>query len=112
MAIILRETLTGNGSTSGANIVNPNNGTDIFQTVSASGTFGSGTLTIEQSVDGGSTWFDVTDSVGTVTFTADGAVRTFLLGNNDPVAAEQIQIRGTLAGSTSPSLTVVIADCR
>jgi hypothetical protein len=111
MAIILSETLTADGSTAWADIVNPNNGGTPFQMVSAAGSgFGSGTATVEMSIDGGTTAFDVTDSAGAVAFTANGAVRTFALGNNNPAAANQTKMRVTMTGSTTPSVKIVIAD--
>lgn len=62
--------------------------------VSASGTWGSGTLTFYQYRNGG--WEAITDDGTDVAFTAD----------NDTIidARGVTQIKGTLAGSTSPSI--------
>jgi hypothetical protein len=112
MALIVDSNLTVNGSTEEGTIINPNNGVSPFQVVYASGSFGGGTLTVEISNDGGTSWFDATNSVGAVTFTASGAERLFLLGNANNVLAKKIKVRCTLAGATSPNINVSIADCR
>ena len=112
MAIILDENLTADGETEGAKIYNPNNGTNIYQVVYASGTFGGGTLTIQISNDGGTTWFAATNSVGNVTFTGDGADRLFLLAGDVRNNDKQIKVRGSLSGATSPDINVTIADVR
>lgn len=54
-----------------------------------SGTFGSGTLTFQISVDGGTTWFDI----GSIT--AKGALLALL---------PECSLRATLAGATNPEL--------
>lgn len=110
MAILINQTLSANGSTDAADIVNPNNGATPYQMFGASGTFGGGTLALEMSVDGGTTWFAVTDSVGAVELTAAGAVITNILGDNDIPAV--VKMRGTLSGATSPSIVVTITDAR
>lgn len=116
MAVILTSAddgaLTADGSTSGGNIKNPDNAASIYQMVAASGDFGSGTLAVEMSVDGGTTYFAVTDSSGAVTLTDDGAVRTFLLGPSRNQTAQQVKIRLTLSGATNPDIDYLIADCR
>lgn len=112
MAIILNGNITADGNTSGASINNPNNGANIFQVIYASGDFGSGTLTVQISNDGGTTWYAATDSTGSVTLTDDGAVRTFLLGSNDPVSSTQVKIRLNLSGATNPDIDYIIADAR
>lgn len=110
MALIIDQILTGNGSSGVGSIKNPNTGASPYQVVYASGTFGGGSLAIEISNDGGSTWFAATDSSGSVSFTSPGSARLFLLGNNNPVASSQIKIRGNLSGSTTPSLKFSVAD--
>lgn len=70
-------------------------------TVAVFGTFGSGTAKLQASFDQGSTWVDV----GLDTqFTADG------IGNFDLPGG--VLLRVDLSGSSSPSLTVNIADRR
>jgi len=110
--IIDSANLTANGSSNGGIITNPNNGATPFQSVYASGNFGGGTLTVQISNDNGSTWFAATDSAGSVAFTANGAATLYLLGSGDNIAVNQIKVRGTLAGSTSPDINLTIADCR
>ena len=112
MAEILRETLAADGQTAEVSLSNPNNGANIFQNVYAFGTFGAGTATLQVSPDGGTTWIDVTDGISTVSFTSNGGQRTFILGNANPILAEQIKLRFNLTGSSTPSVTFVIEDCR
>jgi hypothetical protein len=68
--------------------------------VAAFGTFGGGTLTIQASYDGGSTYFALTDANGAAgAFTADGAYN---------IEVGEADIRFTLAGATSPNIDVVV----
>ena len=110
MAQLINITLEANGSTDWATIVNPNNGATPYQMIAASGTFGSGSLALEMSVDGGTTAFAITDSVGAVALTAAGGVVTNILGDGN--LPSQVKIRATLSGATSPSVTVIITDAR
>lgn len=112
MSLIINENITANGNTEAATINNPNNGTNIFQVVYVSGTFGGGTVAVQISNDGGSTWFAATNSSGAVTFSADGAERLFLLGNSNPVAAHQIKLRCVLSGATGADINISVADVR
>jgi hypothetical protein len=63
-------------------------------TIHVYGTFGSGTISLEGSTDGGTTW-----TAYSTTYTA-ATITTFEAGN--------ILIRAKLAGATNPSLTVDI----
>jgi hypothetical protein len=75
--------------------------------------FGSGTVTLQGSPDGGTTFIDIPDQAGTaITFTADGVTNFELYGNADPVSSEVVQIRLALAGSTSPTIRYIIDDVR
>ena len=65
------------------------------------GTWGSGTATLQYSIDSGSNWASVTDGTTTASLTADGVV-TFTLGECD--------LRINLGGSTSPTLRYQISD--
>lgn len=89
MANVYRDTqsLTADGQTTGT--PHPG-GSAAFYGV---GTFGSGTLTMEVSFDGGTTWVDVLDSA----MTADD-VYAFVL--------PPCLVRGDLSGATNPSITV------
>ena len=82
--------LTANGSTP---IVSHGGGTGTF---AAFGTFGGGTIKLEASFDSGSTWLDLGDLT---TFTENG------LANYEIYPS---QLRASLTGSTTPSITVVI----
>ena len=112
MSLIINENLAADGSTAEANIVNPNTGASPFQVVYASGDFGSGTLTVKVSNDGGTVWFDATDASGSVTLASNGAVKLTLLGATTNILTEQIKIRCTLVNSTNPDLNISLADCR
>ena len=74
-------TLTGHGGTGN---------------VEVDGTFGSGTLTLQYSVDGGTTWLTVSAAP---TFTANGTANFSL---------PPCDIRTDLSGSTSPDLNTRI----
>ena len=75
--------------------------------------FGSGTVTLQHSPDGGTTFIDVIDQSGTaVTFTANKTVNFELYGNANNIAAETNKIRLALAGSTAPTLRYIIDDVR
>ncbi len=114
MAQILRQILTADGATDAVTWTNPNNGTLPVGTCHAFGTFGSGTVTLQVSPDNGSTWIDILDEVGNpVAFTANGSKNfTIASTSNNPIASEITRLRFNLAGSTAPSLTLVIADVR
>jgi hypothetical protein len=88
--------LTADGSTTGLAL-------EGLITVSAIGTFGGGTITLQGSIDN-STWFSLTDSNGTAaTFAANGATN---------IEIGELYVRGTLAGSTTPSVTLTFAPQR
>lgn len=66
---------------------------------SAWGTWGGGTAKLQSSVDGGTTWADVSGS----SFTADGSAAVTI-----PDAAEAIRV--VLSGATNPVLNYVVFD--
>ena len=90
--------LAANGST--AALVLPSSGLNLVEVYLGTGaTFGSGTITVQSTVDGGTTW--VTSPIGTATFTsgtANSFVNRFLVYGP--------QVRFTLAGATSPVLDI------
>lgn len=91
MAVKLSDTLSADGSTSAIGWSGGHG------RVVASGTFGSGTLELDASIDGGSTWVGVgvngqLTAAGTFEFSGDQAT----------------QYRLTLSGATSPSIAVTI----
>jgi hypothetical protein len=97
-ALFSASTLAANGST--AAMVLPSTGLNVVEVyLGAGATFGSGTITIQMTTDGGTTW--VTSPLGTATFnsgTANTFVGRFLVYGP--------QVRFTLAGATSPSLDI------
>lgn len=112
MAILINGTFAADGDSDAATIRNPNNGASPFQCIYASGDFGGGTITVEISNDGGVTFYAATDNAGDVTLTDDGAVRTFLLGANNSTSTQQIKMRLSLAGASSPDIDYTIADAK
>jgi hypothetical protein len=85
--------LTADGSTAALQ-------TNGVVNVAAYGTFGGGTLTIQASYDGGTTYFDLTDANSAAgAFTANGALN---------VEVGEADLRFTLAGSTSPNLNISV----
>lgn len=73
------------------------------KTFQATGTFGSGTLTLEGSNDGGTTWFGLHDpSVTAISLTAAGG---------GAILENPLLIRPSLSGSTGATVSVYIL-CR
>jgi hypothetical protein len=76
-----------NGSGAGQNCPYP------WGTIDCYGTFDGGTVTIDMSPDGGTTWYTLQDTVwNNVAFTADGYANF--------ERATRIQLRATLSGSS------------
>jgi hypothetical protein len=77
------------------------------------GTFGSGTVTLHVSPDGGTTKVPLLNTAGTAISiaTAGAMVRTQLAGN-ESFNGQAMKIYATLSGSTAPALNVVIYDNR
>lgn len=67
-----------------------------FMSLLASGTFGGGTLTVQASPNGGTTWIDTT-----ATLTAAGIVNF--------VAGAGVLVRLNLTGATAPNLNAWVA---
>lgn len=75
--------------------------------------FGSGTVTLKVSPDGGTTFIDIPDAAGTsITFTANGMTNFELYANGDILSAGRVIIRLALAGSTAPTIRYIIDDVR
>lgn len=111
MALVLTGNFTADGNSDLGAIVNPNNGTTIYQVIYASGDFGAGTITPQWTIDG-TTFVGVTDDTGAVTLTDDDAVRIFLLGDNGLTSDRKVQLRLNLAGATNPDIQYRVMDCR
>ena len=116
MARILDTTVTANGNTdipwkplrTGA----PNRATvSVFG--GGGSNFGSGTVTLRYTPDGGATFLDILDQSGTaITFTADKGQGFELQANGDNIPAHVTKIRLVLAGSTTPTIRYTIDDVR
>ena len=75
--------------------------------------FGSGTVTLQASPDGGTTFIDIPDAGGTaVTFTADGVSNFEIYANGDLTTGKVVQLRLAVSGSTSPTIRYIIDDAR
>lgn len=85
---------------------------DAYETtVFATGTFGSGTLTLQASPDGGTTKVTLKDVGGTtVSITADD-VYNIRLGYAGKLG-EEIKIYATMQGATNPNVVVTAFDNR
>ena len=116
MARILDTTVSANGNTDRdwkpARKNMPNRGT-IWVFGGGGNNFGSGTVTLQGSPDGGTTFMDILDQLGVaVTFTVDGVSNFELYASGNLVTAERVLIRLALTGSTSPTLRYIIDDLR
>lgn len=82
-----------------------------FGTVAVYGTFGSGTITMFMSPDGGTTKVAVTKDNNSVAIGTLNAAAVFNLefGNGDS-NTDKIILYATLAGATNPALTVAVFD--
>lgn len=102
-------TISADGDTYLCDVVKPRALTDWFATIHAYGTWGSGTLTLKTSADGGTTKI----AIPTADFelTANGSKNIDKLGVSDKLDGA-IKVYASLAGATSPSLTVTAHDNR
>ena len=116
MARILTDTLTANGRSNTATIVNPNTGARPEQNVAVFGNFDNGSAALEITYDNGTTWLPVSDGISDVVFDGTAAtlspVVTNVLGGNNPETNDVVKLSVNLTGATSPSITVVITDVR
>lgn len=93
-------------------IQKPRNADEWVGTAIATGTFGTGTVTWQGSIDGGSTKFDLRDySTGTVAALTAGGMNNFRLGAPDKLA-DTLKIYATIATATNPSIALTIYDNR
>lgn len=82
-------------------------GASLKKTIFITGTFGSGTATLQISDDGGTDYVDVLDNVGAaVTFTANKAVNVEIASD----AVDPVLLTFNLAGATSPNLVMTVYD--
>lgn len=103
------QTITADGDVLLADVVKAAGKDRYFATVSVFGsTFGSGTVTMKYSPDGGTTKLDITDTAGNaLTFTANG-------GRNIELAfgagSTPLKIYASMGSSTSPNVNVYLDD--
>ena len=113
---ILDTTVSGNGNTDitwkPARKETPNRAT-VYVFGGGGNNFGSGTVTLRMSPDGGTTFIDMPDQTGSaITFTADGVTNFELYGNQNPIGTEEVVFRLALTGSTSPTIRYIVDDVR
>ena len=78
-------------------------------TVFVTGSFGSGTVTIQASPDGGTTKVTLRDVAGTIVSITDNDVYNIRLGYAGKLG-EEIQLYATIAGATTPDVDVTSFD--
>jgi hypothetical protein len=87
-----------------------NDANELFANAFTYGTFGSGTVTLFVSPDGGTTKIALKDAIsGTAISNAAAAMNTIRLANGG-TNSDNLILYATLAGSTNPALTVAIFD--
>lgn len=87
----------------------PSSAEEYFATVLISGTFGSGTVTMFISPDGGTTKVALKDIGNTAISATAAAMFNIRLGNGATNSDAPI-LYATLAGSTNPTITVAVFD--
>ena len=102
-------TISADGTTLLGNVTRPRSLPSAEVMFFGHGTWGSGTLTLLWSPDGGTTKIAVTDLTDSaISKTANFGVRgSFVTGDKN---SDQIQLYATLAGATNPSLIVGFYD--
>lgn len=105
--------ITADGSTAVCQIDRRRSDANMWQgSVFISGTFGSGTVKIQYSPDGGTTKFDAKDFTGTaMSATSASTFVTQPQGNGDKLS-DYITVYATMSGSTNPAVTVTLFDNR
>ncbi len=92
------------------NVNRPRNQPAWYATASATGDFGSGTVTWQGSIDGGSTKFDLRDdSTGTVAALTAAGMNNLRLCS-PAVNSETLQVYATIAPATNPNISLAIHD--
>lgn len=116
MARILNKTISGDGNTDiswkPARKETPNRAT-VWVFGGGGNNFGGGTVTLQASPNGGTTYMDVLDQGGTaITFNTNSMINFELYGNGNIGTSSTVKIRLVLAGSTSPTIQYIIDDVR
>lgn len=84
---------SGNGASTISYVLRP-------MQLTANGTFGGGTVTLESSIDGGTTW----NTVSGISITSSGVAPQLIYASWGEL------FRAVLTGGTSPSLTVYLQE--
>ncbi len=93
-------------------VTKPTHAESWYATAIATGTFGTGTVTFQGSVDGGSTKFDLRDcSSGSAAALTAAGMNNLQLGNPDS-NLDSLSIYATIGAATNPSLTITLFDNR
>jgi len=109
MARYETDVVTTNTESSTITLINPRSGGDsVFKTIGIQGTFGSGTATLEVTIDGGTTWIPFTSAGAAVEYTVND-VRNMRVCSD---AKEPIKLRFALTGATTPSIQMIVYDVR
>lgn len=116
MARLLDTTVSANGNTDitwkPARKETPNRAT-LYVFGGGGNNFGSGTVALQISPDGGTNAVPFRDQSGTaVQFTDDGFVNFEVYANANPISGEVVKIRLALTGATSPTIRYIIDDTR
>lgn len=98
-------------------VTRPHDETYWYASIFAGGTgttdFGGGTVTIQASIDGGTTKITVNNMAGTAaSFTAAGMLNIALGGPGNNIAADQLKLYATIATATNPVVPVTVYDNR
>lgn len=103
--------ITANGTTElvVAAPSSPSSGGVYRATITVQGTFGSGTFTLQQSADGGTTKITSTKSDGSSWSATSNTAITVEIPNAKDDGAN-FRLYGVLSGATSPNLNVIIND--
>lgn len=102
-------TATADGNVYLCKVIKPRALTEWYATVHVIGTFGGGTVTLATSVDGGTTIVPIpTDQFS---LTANGADNVDKLGVTNTLDGA-IELYATIAGATTPDLTITVHDNR
>jgi hypothetical protein len=106
-------TITADGATAICVIDRRRSDANNWQgTIFIGGTFGSGTVKVQFSPDGGITKFDASDWSGNPMYTSENAMFVNQPMSNGDRNQDYITLYAVMSGSTSPSVTVTVFDNR
>ena len=75
--------------------------------------FGGGTVAVQVSPDGGTTYFNLLDLQGNaISATTDEMNNFELYANGDTISAKKVKIRLALTGSTNPTIRYIIDNIK